>query len=755
MKRFLVASLPLFISAAAVAPALGHADDPKILDRQPRYEGPGWRPGDGAERGGFSSSGITLLSWLSLPDFGNPANGNSVFGYVSPSGREYAIMGLSTGTAFVEITDPTNPVIVQQIAGPNSLWRDMKVYGSYCYAISEGGSGIQVMDMSNIDNGVVTHVRNVTVGGTTTATHTLAVDTVSGYLYRAGGSNHGLRIYSLTDPSNPTFVTSWDDRYVHEAQIVTYSSGPLAGRQLAYCCAGLNGGQTDTAIDILDVTNKGAITLLSRTHYGSAGYSHQAWLSPDRKYLYHNDELDDANIAGLMRIFDVQDPTNVQMVGSQANNVGSIDHNLYTVSSIIYRSNYRSGLRIVDASVPTAPVEVAFFDTYPDDDLQNFNGLWNNFPYFPSGVVIGSDIERGLFVWRVTGVPIAFYYPDGVPTSIDPIGGAFTVQITGVNGGALQGNSPTLHYDNGNGPQSTPLIPLGGDLYQAVLPATPCGQTISFHVSAQSTTGVVRTSPVNSDFELVASAGTIAAFSDNMETNLGWSVNPNGTDNASTGAWTRVNPNGTTAQPEDDHSDPGSICWVTGQGAVGGGVGDADVDGGRTTLQSPLLNASGMNAPRIGYWRWYNNSAGSAPNTDIFEVEISNNNGGSWVDVETVGPTGTETAGGWFYHEFLVSDIIAPSAQMRMRFIASDLGSGSIVEAAIDDVALIDLDCGAPCPADLDGSGAVDLTDLSLLLSNFGSTSADPEDGDLNGDGNVDLTDLSLMIGAYGQNCSS
>lgn len=753
MKRFIVASCSFFVSATLVAPAPGHADDPKMLDKQPRYEGPGWRPGDGAMRGGFASSGVTLLSWLSLPDFGSPANGNSVFGYVSPSGREYAIMGLSTGTAFVEITDPNNPDIVAQIAGPNSLWRDMKVYGTHCYAISEGGSGIQVIDMGNIDNGVVTFVRNVTTGGTTTATHTLAVDTDSGYLYRAGGSFHGLRIYSLANPSNPAYVTSWDDRYVHEAQVVTYTSGPLAGKQLAFCCGGLDGGQTDTAIDILDVTNKGAIALLSRTRYGSSAYSHQAWLSPDRKHLYHNDELDDGSVAGLMRIFNVEDPANVQLVGTHANSAGAIDHNLYTRSSIVYRSNYRSGLRVVDASVPTAPVEVAFFDTYPTDDGQNFNGLWNNYPYFPSGVVIGSDIERGLFVWRVTGVPIAFYFPDGVPSTINPIGGAVNVEITGVNGGAVEPGTPTLHYDNGSGPQSTTLISLGGDLYQAVLPATACGETISFHVSAESTSGIVRTSPVSGDFEALASAGSIVSFSDNMETNLGWSVNPNGTDNATTGAWTRVNPNGTTAQPEDDHSNPGTIAWVTGQGSVGGGVGDADVDNGRTTLQSPLLDLTGLTAPRISYWRWYNNSAGGAPNADIFEVEISNNNGGAWVDVETVGPTGPDTAGGWVYHEFAVADIIAPTAQMRMRFIASDLATGSIVEAAVDDFAIADLDCGVPCPADLDGSGAIDLPDVSILLGSFGTTGADPEDGDLDGDGDVDLVDLSLMLASYGTSC--
>src|SRR5262245_15892880 len=201
------ASLLLFAALGILTPVLAaHDGDPKLLDKQPMHRGPGWRNASRLASDGnltgmqpgivFPANNVTLLSWISLTDFGVPSggNGNSCFGYTSPSGREYAIMGLSTGTAFVEVTQPGNPQIVAQVPGPSSLWRDMRVFQNYCYAISEGGGGIQVMNLANIDAGQVTQLPAVN-DDASPATHTLAINTASGYLYRAGGNGNGLRIY--------------------------------------------------------------------------------------------------------------------------------------------------------------------------------------------------------------------------------------------------------------------------------------------------------------------------------------------------------------------------------------------------------------------------------------------------------------------------------------------------------------------------------------------------------------------------------
>jgi hypothetical protein len=190
-------------------------------------------------------------------------------------------------------------------------------------------------------------------------------------------------------------------------------------------------------------------------------------------------------------------------------------------------------------------------------------------------------------------------------------------------------------------------------------------------------------------------------------------------DDATTGVWVRVDPVGTEAQPENDHTpSPGTMCFVTGQGTPGGTVGDNDVDGGRTTLLSPVLDLSAAGDPHVGYWRWYSNTAGSSPNADVFTVDVSGNGGLSWVNVETVGPAGPATSGGWSFHEFRVADLVPPTASVRLRFVASDLGAGSIVEAAIDDLVVLDCaSCTAPVPGEVDdlllGRSSPAVADLS------------------------------------------
>ncbi|MFO0840577.1 MAG: choice-of-anchor B family protein [Phycisphaerae bacterium] len=749
----------LLAGVLVIWPALvwAHSDDPKARDRQPPYRGEGYRADLRGTPPDFPSSGITLLSWLPLSDFGpSVTSSNSCFGYVSPSGREYAIIGLSTGTGFVEVTNPGNAQIVAQVAGPNSLWRDMKVYQNYCYSVSEGGNGIQVIDMSQIDSGIVTLVREVTVGGTTTATHTLAADIDSGFLYRCGGGSNGLRIYSLATPSNPTFVSSWTLRYVHEAQIVTYTSGPYAGRQIAFCCTGDNGGFNNTGLEILDVTNKASIVAMSRTFWSNPGYSHQIWLTPDRQNAYLNDELDEQNFGLPTRTltFAVSNLTTPTITGDWTNGNTAIGHNLYTLGNYIFEANYRSGLHVFDTSGSrNAPVEIAYFDTWPQDNLPQFNGLWNNYPYLPSGTIIGSDIEKGLFVWQLGTNSLAFTYPSGLPTVVSPAGQTLDVRVTPQGSAVMQG-VPSFSVDSGAGFVTTSMTPLGGDLYRATFPASPCGTAVRFYASAQTTNNIVWTDPFNAPSnsnDALAAYGVSVALTQSFEANNGgWAI---GTPNsATTGQWAWGDPVGTIAQPEDDHTASGVNCWFTGQGVVGGQDGANDVDGGETALQSSTIDLTPYGPDvRISYWRWYSNSAGGAPNEDVFTVSISNNNGSTWTNVEIVGPGGLDASGGWYQHEFRVADFVTPTAQMRMRFIASDLVNGSLVEAAVDDVEIRTVNCTPPnpCTGDLNADRTVNEADLGILLAAWQTTAA----GDLNNDGQTNESDLGILLGAWGVTC--
>jgi choice-of-anchor B domain-containing protein len=721
---------------------IAHEDDPKILHRKPPVPGSGFQrglpagytlPGGGTNTqaaGTFDAQGVILRSWLTMADLGSPTfNGSSCWGYTSPSGREYAVMCTTNDTVFVEITNPDLPVIVQRIDGPNSTWRETKVYQDRCYVVSEGGSGIQVMNMSNIDGGVVTLEGSITTGGVA-STHCIAVDEVSGFAYRCGGgSNIGLRIYDLTNPGAPVYVAQWVDRYVHDAQVVTYTSGPFAGRQIAFCCSGLNNGGTDTGFTVIDVTNKSNLVVLAQLPYPARAYSHQGWLTEDRTIFYLGDELDENGSFGTRtHMFNVADLNNVAYIGAFEGPNTAIGHNMYTKNGILYQANYTSGLRMFDvASNPTNPPEIGYFDTSSLTGA-TFNGLWSCFPYFPSGTVIGSDIEGGLFVMTVDFAQIDVQIVGGPPSILDPAGDSVDVTIVPAAPGDLVAGSETLWYDDGTGFTSSPLTNNGNNLYTATFPAIACGTNLRWYVAASSPAGSTFAAPASGasgPYETLVAVGATVARFDPMDAALGWVGGQPG-DTATSGQWVRGNPVGTSAQPEDDHTPVGTDCWFTGQGTVGGQVGAADVDNGFTTLITPVIDMSSLSDPQLSYWRWYSNDQGGAANSDTFNVSISNDGGTTWTTLEVVGPAGAGTAGGWIEASFDVASVITPTAQMRVRFVASDLGTGSIVEAAIDDFTVGEVDCGGGigqsyCQANVNVSGFaayIDATGSNVLANN-------------------------------------
>ena len=277
-----------------------------------------------------------------------------------------------------------------------------------------------------------------------------------------------------------------------------------------------------------------------------------------------------------------------------------------------------------------------------------------------------------------------------------------------------------------------------GALLLRIFPGTPAGTALPLVVTVS---GGGWSETLTEEL-IVGGEITLAAFDFEAAGNEGWTVGvPN---DASTGTWTRVNPRGTAAQPEDDHTGGGgnTLCWVTGQGSVGGSLGENDVDGGHTTLLSPSFDLTGREGARLEYWRWYSNDTGAAPNADIFEVDLSADGGGSWTNARTVGPTGSDTGGGWIMDTLLIEIHVSLTSSVRVRFTVSDLGSGSIVEAAIDDVRLTapgSGDCPAPVATCVTtpnsvGSGA--------RVASFGSTGVS--------DGAFTLTAAGLPANQYG-----
>jgi len=744
------------LAGACLTVALAHIDDPKAQDRVPAWEGPAYRADLATNSrealsavGDFEFQDMTLMSWLPLSSIGGGSTGNDCWGYVSSSGREYAIIGTSSHTVYVEVTNPGNAQVVDLISGPNSLWRDIKTYGNYAYAVSEGGSGIQVMSLANIDLGLVQLVNTVDDTGTS-STHNVVIDTDSGFLYRTGGGDNGLRIYSLADPTTPTYVGSWPARYVHDAQVVTYDSGPWSGKQIAFCCGGFNGGWDESGLCILDVTNKSNIIQLACVQHTNPNYSHQGWLSEDRQYFYLNDELDEQNTGSLTttRILDVSDLENPFQAGTFTSGSTSIDHNLYVKGDMIFEANYTSGIRVFDASNPVAPIQVAYFDTWPGSDGVSFNGLWSTYPYYPSGTIIGSDLERGLFVWSMEQAEFEIELLAGEFDFLDPNGGdEVLVRIEAINGGELDTGSLKLMYDSPSNSGSVDLAAAGGtNEYAAAFPALACSETVSWYLTASSVGGQTRTIPSNAPsatFEDLVASGIDISFNDNCETDTGWSVSGTAVD----GQWNRGVPagGGVRGDPPNDADGSGS-CWLTDNVE-----GNSDVDDGTTILTSPALDASGENAV-LGYTRWYSNNFGADPGNDVFLVEISDDGGESWTTLETVGPTGEGTTGGWHDVSFVVADIpgVTPSNQFRLRFTAEDANAGSVIEAGVDAIIISAISCDVEpaCPEDVAGSdGVVNVNDLLAIIANW--SQSDP-DYDIDGSGTVDVGDLLAIIAAWG-----
>jgi len=723
-----VASLAvLYAIAGTTSPVRADDDDKKLLDKKPAVVGPIYRGPDpwkvarlpltAAELGfgddTFESKNVLLKSWIPLNNFPGFAtatspNGADCWGYTSPSGREYALMGLSWGNGIVEVTDPANPVIITTIPGSvDKLWRDITVIGHYAYAVSDsGGVGIQVMDLSNIDTGSVTLVRNYMQGGHTT-THSMVANVDSGYLYLQGGNAAGGGIIPANcniDPTFPTFTgPGWTTSYVHESIIVTYppGSGPYAGKEIAF----LFRGNSSNRISIVDITNKASPVTLSSVTYPGQNYSHQGWLSEDRKYLYHNDEIDgpSQNVPRMLtRIFDISDLSAPRLISSVTNGLPSVDHNEYVKGRYLYQSNYTSGLRVWDLIDPLMPVEIAWLDTRPENDGTGYNGAWGNYPYFNSGTILISDIERGLFTVKLSILELT---PTATPSTILP-GVATPVSVTIAQRDATVGSASLMVSTNGGPYTAIPMTAGAGDSYSASIPPAACFDRVSYYIRALTNDAQPRefTWPLKAAQGDVLTAYTqtsqTTAISDNFETDTGWTVQ---NTTPITGPWTRVIPlyNGGPGAVVGD-ADGSGRCFVTGNSL------NQDVDGGPTRLLSPVLDLSAMPEARISVSRWFFSMAGV---TDELITEISNNNGSTWIQVEAVGPV----TGGWKNKTFRVADFVTPTAQVRVRFSVSDADS-STTEAGIDAFKVIAPVCAAACYANCDGSTIVPVLNVNDFI---------------------------------------
>ena len=356
------------------------------------------------------------------------------------------------------------------------------------------------------------------------------------------------------------------------------------------------------------------------------------------------------------------------------------------------------------------------------------------------------NLQGALAMLEWFGASMSLSLPDGAP-GVVAAGEAtsFPVQVTPIN--EVVDTATLFARGDGGTFWSSPISHDSGELYTATLPAFACDDLPEFYVEAVSTMGTIIHLPAGAPidvFSAVPMTEIDVVFEDNGEADGDWQTG----GDASDGQWERGVPagGGVRGDPPSDFDGSGA-CWLTDNVA-----GNSDVDGGTVRLVSPAVMFDGPGL-ELSYARWFSNDFGASPGEDRFMVEWTDDlAGGAWQSLETVGPSGDGTHGGWIEASFMLDDVAGMPAEgpIWLRFSAEDIGDGSVVEAGVDAIMLQRMTCEddtEPCDGDLDGNGAVDVKDILAVLAAFGSSDGS---GDANGDGVVDVNDMLLVISAWG-----
>jgi len=382
--------------------------------------------------------------------------------------------------------------------------------------------------------------------------------------------------------------------------------------------------------------------------------------------------------------------------------------------------------------------------TLDDDDANIGNGT----PHY-------AEIAAGFGAHNMDAPALSLLeivYPAGQPELVSPDGTTTLLVNFEPLAGEVDPATTALMVDTGAGFVAHAMTQLSGSEFEVNFPAADCGSEVTYYIASNTLGGAEQNSPTDAPsggtFSAIAAFGEPSVvFEDNFQSDTGWTVSGNVSGRLE-GEWQRQVPTGAgqRGDPADDFDGSG-ICFITGNGNPGA---NTDVDGGSTILTSPIMDASGVSA--ISYARWYSNDFGNNPFANTFVVEVSDDAGASWTNLETVGPAGPEVIGGWITKQIPLAGIagFTPNSQFQIRFTASDSPTGAVIEAGIDAVALVVFDCNAECLADLTGDGILNFFDISAFLGAFG-------EGDLavdfTDDGILNFFDVAEFLAAFAEGC--
>ena len=678
-----------------------------------------------------SQLSITLVGHVGYQILHN-SNLANIWGYTDELGNEYALVGVNGGggdpggLSVVDVTDPANPVEVAFVTGPASDWREIKTWGDYAFVSTEAAYGLLIVDLSPLP-AVTTLPTTVFNGVGWTTAHSLFIDE-NGRLYLHGSNrgNGGVIMYDLTgDPMAPVEVGEYDQWYCHDS----YARGDTLYAGHIY----------DGFFSIVDVSDPANPVLLG-TQTTPSNFTHNTWLDDSGQYLFTTDEVGGAYVGA----YDVSDPSDIQYVDKLQSDPGSgtIPHNTYWLNDYLVTSYYTYGVVIYDVQDPHNMVEVGHYDTSPSSG-SGFNGAWGVYPFLPSGNLLISDIEGGLFILAPTYVPAC--YLEGTVTDLItslPINGA-TVTIlgpsiaeaTGITGTYTTGYHTAGTYDVlFTAPTYAPFTATGVALANGVVttqdaqlvPLTPfafSGQVIDAMSSAGIPDAQVEFHSSDYDISIVADANgnfsvpamyedtyTVMAgkwgwrtacppampiddttpalvitlddgYADDFSLDLGWTVSGTATE----GHWERDEPigqsfSGFELQTDVDVAgDCGELCFLTGNGPD---IGQNDVQNGGTVLVSPVFDATLYTDPELRWSYWYFNGAlgGSVDDPLYFYLRTAG------IDHQLLEVHPNANMAIWTDASFVISDIVPPASDMQ--FVVScakpvDIGN-HILECAFD-----------------------------------------------------------------------
>lgn len=675
----------------------------------------------------FAQQNINLLGHTTFTE-----TASDIWGYAA-NGREYALVGLNTGLSIVDVTNPSNPTQLQFLQGysPGTDWWDVKTWGSYAYVINEGGNGLMIVNLSNLPGAVTSTFW--TTGNYSTA-HDIFIDE-NGIAYIVGMNilNGGVLMLDLnTNPTNPTVIGNYTRTYVHD----------LFVRGDTMWTANVNNG----TFSVVDISNKANPVVLA-DQSTTSNTTHNLWLSDDGNYLFTTDEIADAYIES----YDVSDLNNITRLDRFQSSPGEnvIPHNVFMKGNYGIISYYRDGVVVYDATYPDNMIEVGNYDTSPNYSGNGFNGCWGVYPYLPSGNIIASDIEEGLYVLGVNYVQACQL--NGTVTDAGtslPIGNA-TVTIqnqnisssTNTNGEYVSGILNSGQYDviysrTGyvshvernvplqNGVRTTIDVQLTTSTNTSLTITVKDSSSGAYIPNAQlyiespsgystysstNASGNITLNNIPSDYyyiyagqwgyvtqvwQGIVSGGTInlsllEGYYDDFLFDFNWSAS----SNASSGDWERDYPDGTDyngapSNPGNDAlNDFGGLAYVTGN--AGGTAGNDDIDGGTVTLTSPFFDLTQYTDPILKFSRWFYNDGGSSTPNDEMEISLRNS-AGTTFNIETLNNNNTTNANSWTDRSFRLSDITTTTDSFQLIVSGADLNPGHLVECGLDKFSVVD-----------------------------------------------------------------